>query len=230
MKFESTKDYGINALKIAVYGRSGVGKTTLAGTTGVPNKTLVLSAESGLLPLRKFQIAYKAIESLEDLFAVGKYLKETKHPFEWVILDSITEIAEVCLAHKKETVKSKAGKADTLRAYGETNELMMRVMKAFRDLPMNVVFIAQQDRNIDEEGRMYYGPSMPGKRLAQAIPYMMDEVFALRVAKDDAGKVTRFLQTGPDSSYDAKDRSGALELFEPADLQQILKKVSGGKK
>ena len=228
MKFETTKGYGINSLKIAVYGRSGVGKTTLASTTGCPEKTLVLSAESGLLPLRGLNIAYKTIERLEDLFEVGKFLKESKHSFEWVILDSISEIAEVCLSMKKETVKSKAGKADTLRAYGETNELMMRVMKAFRDLPMNVVFIAQQDRNIDEEGRMYYGASMPGKRLSQSIPYLMDEVFALRVTKDEEGKVTRFFQTGPDASYDAKDRSGSLDQYEPANLKQVLSKISGG--
>ena len=230
MKFDTTKNYGVNALKMAIYGRSGVGKTTLASTTGDLGKTLVLSAESGLLPLRKFSIPYKAIESLEDLFEVGKFLKTGKHDFEWVILDSISEIAEVCLALKKDTVKSKSGKPDTLRAYGETSELMTRLMKSFRDLPMNVVFIAQQDRNTDEEGRMYFGPSMPGKKLSQAIPYLMDEVFAMKVSKDEQGNVTRFLQTSPDGSYDAKDRSGSLDMYEPANLLAIKQKISGGKK
>lgn len=214
-------------MKVVVYGRAGTGKTTLASTTGDPSGTLVLSVESGLLSLRNFDLSYREIATIDELIEVGKFLKTGKHDFRWCILDSVSEIAETCLANKKATVKSKAGKPDVLRAYGEMNDTMTAVLKAFRDLPMHVVMTAQQDRVTDEDGKMYFGPSLPGKRLAQGLPYIMDEVFALRLTKDEDGGVHRWLQCHPDAQFDAKDRSGALEQFEKPSLEHVLLKIKG---
>ena len=57
------------------------------------------------------------------------------------------------------------------------------------------------------------------------VAYLFDEVFALRVEKDAEGNPSRWLQTGADLQYSAKDRSGALNLFEPADLGAIAMKI-----
>jgi hypothetical protein len=43
--------------------------------------------------------------------------------------------------------------------------------------------------------------------------------------KNPDGNPTRALQTGPDYQYQAKDRSGALDLFEPPNLGDIAKKI-----
>jgi hypothetical protein len=67
---------------------------------------------------------------------------------------------------------------------------------------------------------------MPGNMLKQGVGYFFDEVMALRVEKDADGNPTRWLQTSRDYNYEAKDRSGALEMFESPDLAAIAAKIS----
>ena len=89
---------------------------------------------------------------------------------------------------------------------------------------------AKQDRLRDEGqgNNVLYMPSMVGAKLPQAIPYLFDEVFALRVDKNDEGETTRWLQTEKDWQYEAKDRSGVLDQFEVSDLTHIFLKVRDG--
>lgn len=56
---------------------------------------------------------------------------------------------------------------------------------------------------------------------------MTDEVFALRNDRDNEGNVTRYFQTAPDFQWVAKDRSGRLDQFEPADMGHIISKIIG---
>ena len=70
-------------------------------------------------------------------------------------------------------------------------------------------------RNKDEfTGITTYGPMMPGQQLGPQLPYFFDEVFHLDVGKDAQGQDIRFLRTRLEMSYDAKDRSGALDAYE----------------
>ena len=66
---------------------------------------------------------------------------------------------------------------------------------------------------------------MPGNTLKQGISYFFDEVLVLRVEADADGNPYRCLQTARDLQYEAKDRSGALEAFEPPDLAAIAAKI-----
>ena len=68
---------------------------------------------------------------------------------------------------------------------------------------------------------------MPGNTLKQGVGYFFDEVMALRVEKDAEGNPTRWLQTSRDYNYEAKDRSGTLEMFESPDLSAISAKIRG---
>ncbi len=52
-----------------------------------------------------------------------------------------------------------------------------------------------------------------------------DEHDGLRIEKDADGNPTRWLQTSRDYNYEAKDRSGSLEMFESPDLSAIAAKV-----
>ena len=53
MKVMSTRNAGVDRLKVLVHGPAGAGKTYLASTTGNHRSTLELSAEAGLLSLRE---------------------------------------------------------------------------------------------------------------------------------------------------------------------------------
>jgi phage nucleotide-binding protein len=220
---EAIEDTGI---KILVHGPAGSGKTVLSTTTGA--RTLIISAESGLLSLKhapkeiKRRIKVVQIDTMQDMGEVFKLLDVKERVFDWIVLDSISEIAEVILATEKKNTK------DPRQAYGILADLMMGFIRAFRDLEgYNVLMTAKQDRSQDEAGRTRYGPMFPGRQLPQQMPYLFDEVFALRVEKNEAGEEYRTLQTGLDVQYEAKDRSGRLDMFEGADIETIAAKING---
>ena len=211
-------------IKAVAYGASSTGKTTLCATAGVP--TCLISAEAGLLSIRNAPNTVQIVEvhSVKDVQEVLEYLKKEGPP-PWECLDSVSELAELCLAEERQKVKNK------LQAYGEMADIIEGLIKGFRDLPnTNVLFTAKQARNKDDSnGTMLYEPGMPGQKLAAALPYYFDLVLAARVFKNDDGTIEHWLQTQKDEQYEAKDRSGLLDLFEKPNLAALEKKVSGAK-
>ena len=111
-----------------------------------------------------------------------------------------------------------------LKAYGELATVMMRVFRALRDINRNVYMTAKSSRT-EVDGRLLWAPSMPGRQLTEGVAYMFDEVFFLHASLTDDGTIVRKLQTQTDGYHEAKDRSGALALYEPADLTHITTKI-----
>jgi phage nucleotide-binding protein len=222
IQLKSTKDAALDGIKVLVHGPAGVGKTSLCATTGAP--TIIISAESGLLSLRGVDIPVIEVKALDQLYEAYDFVVNDPQgqAFKWVCLDSISEIAEVVLNAEKKTAK------DPRQAYGALAEKMTDIIRAFRDLPgRNVYFSCKQERAKDEQtGAMLYYPAMPGNMLKQGIGYFFDEVMALRVEKDAEGNPTRWLQTSRDYNYEAKDRSGCLDMFESPDLAALAAKIN----
>lgn len=238
LNFTTAQDASqVGGIKALIYGGAGAGKTVLLATAPAP---LLISAESGALSLRK--------ENLERLFGVGnpyitynmpmieiKTVEDLSDAYTWVStspqaaqfqtigMDSITEIGEVVLNNAKRQVK------DPRQAYGELIEKMESLIRLFRDLPgRNVVITAKMAPTKDElTGVVKYGPSMPGAKLANNLPYFFDEVFRLGIGQTPQGEKYRFLQTQPDLQYEAKDRSGALAPVEAPVLSAIFAKILG---
>lgn len=214
------------APKILVYGGSGTGKTTLIAS--LSGRILILSAESGLLSLSGADLDADVIEvsTLDSLRAVYQELRSDAHGYDWVVLDSVTEIAEVVLSAEKAKTK------DPRQAYGALQDEMVKIMRAFRDLACGVYFSAKLNASKDEAtGRISYGIGMPGSKLGESIPYLFDEVFRLIVIDEDNGKggkvPTRYLLTSTDGKSVAKDRSGRLDALEAADLGAVVAKIKG---
>ena len=219
LNIQSTKDIAGNGIKIIVYGPAGAGKTRLAATTGDLENTLILSAEAGLLSLQEYDIDVVQIRSLEDMRAAVGHLRSTENHYKWCIIDSLSEIAEVVLDNEKDR------NTNGMKAYGNMADTMVKLVKAFRDTRgLNVVLIVKESTENDE-GRLVHKPSTPGKRLGEDIPYLFDEVFALRTERNPEGGVKRFLQTVNDGYYDCKDRSGRLDPVEPPHLGKIAAKI-----
>mgnify|MGYP000196209797 CR=1 FL=1 len=212
----------LHGVKALVYGPSGSGKTALCATAPSP---IILSAEAGLLSLRKFQIPVIEIKTVEDLTEAHRWCQQSAEArqFATVCIDSISEIGEVVLANAKLQVK------DPRQAYGELIEKMTRTIRAFRDLRGKHVYMAAKMEPVKDEttGIVRYMASMPGSKLGPQLPYLFDEVFRLGINKTPQGEQYRFLQTQPDLQYDAKDRSGALDTIEPPDLNHVITKILG---
>lgn len=217
-KITNTKNVATQFVKILVHGAAGSGKTRLCATTG--GKPLIISSESGLLSLKGQDIDVWEIKTVDDMREAYAFLtKDTT--YDWVCIDSISEIAEVCLNEEKKNTK------DPRKAYGEMNDTVTEMVRHFRDLPKNVYMAAKQDRVKDElTGQVFFGPSAPGQKMAASLPYFFDEVFCLHTWKDEAGAVRSALQTQRCASYEAKDRSGALQFTEDANLAAIYKKIT----
>jgi phage nucleotide-binding protein len=217
---KSTGDFSANGLDLMVYGQAGAGKTSLIKT--LPNP-VVLSAEGGLLSIQDANLPYIEITSMADLMEAYEWLSSHEaKKFQSVALDSISEIAEVCLNAEKKIAK------DPRQAYGSMQEQMADVIRAFRDLPgRHVLMTAKLEKATDEMGRILYSPSMPGNKTGQSLPYFFDEVLALRVEKDADGISQRALMCDSDGLWIAKDRSGKLSPWEAPDLGEIIRKIGG---
>ena len=213
----------INGVKVLVYGESGVGKTVLSATAPNP---IILSAESGLLSLRHHSIPVIQIKTVDDLTEAHQWFLKDKNAqqFSTICIDSITEIAEVVLLNAKKQVK------DPRQAYMELMEKMIDTVKAFRDIKGYNVYMSAKEELFKDEVAMStkFRPMMPGGKLSPALPYLFDEVFALRIGQTTDKKTYRYLQTQPDIRYTAKDRSGALDEIEMPDLTHVFTKIFEG--
>ena len=220
IQLRSTQNFGQeNGVKVIVYGKAGMGKTTLCATCPAP---VVLSAEAGLLSLARYNIPFIEITSISDLRDAYVWAKSSHEAqqFQTLCLDSVSEIGERVLSHYMNLTK------DGRKAYGEMIVETTKVIKEFRDLPRwNIYMTAKQERIKNEAtGALLNGPMMPGNKMAQAVPYFPDELFQLDV-EGFGPNAYRYLRTQPDLVNDAKDRSGVLAPMEPPDIGFIFEKI-----
>ena len=221
MKLQRTNSIAASGVKLLCYGAAGAGKTSLIPSLPDP---IILSSEAGLLSIRQADLPFIEISNINDLHEAYAWLvgSDEAKAYQSVALDSISEIAEVVLNAEKKATK------DPRQAYGAMQEQMADLIRAFRDLPGKHVYMsAKLDKSQDEMGKILYAPSMPGNKTGQMLPYFFDEVLALRVEKDADGNPVRVLQCQPDGAWLAKDRSGALDMWEEPDLGALIKKIGG---
>ena len=221
IQLKSTRNVAVNGVKLLVYGQAGAGKTTLIRTLPDP---IVLSAEAGLLSLRDSDIPYIEISDMATLREAYEWLANSDEAkqFKSVALDSISEIGEVVLSAEKK----KSG--DPRQAYGAMQDQMADVIRSFRDLPGRHVYMsAKAEKAQDDQGHILQSPGMPGNKAAQSLPFYFDEVLALRVHRTEDNQTQRALMCHSDGVWQAKDRSGKLDLWEAPDLGAIINKISG---
>ena len=138
----------------AVYGRSGTGKTTFAST--FPGPTLLLDIEDhGTDSIRNCKHVDVANvtewEDLEDIYD----LVSGKTKYKTIVFDTITQLQILCanmvLAKKrKPTIETLRWGSMTMQDYGDLSAAMKEVITRFRNLPLEVVFLAQERVSRDE--------------------------------------------------------------------------------
>jgi hypothetical protein len=204
-----------------VYGDAGVGKTVLAGSAiEVPEMRPVihLDIEGGTLSLRNRypEVDKVRIDSWEDLVRVYIELKANPTSYRTVILDSLTELQQFGMEEIMYRAVNKAEEEGDDRdpdlpgigEHGKSNERMKKIIRRFRDLPMNTIYTALLRVDFDKKNRKTIKPLLSPK-LADQVAGWLDIVTYMYVREVD-GEQKRVLCTLATDEVTAKDRTDKL--------------------
>lgn len=220
----------LRRLAACVYGRGGVGKTTLLGT--MPGKGLVIDVpqvEGGtsVLADKASKIDVLPIVKWEELNDVYRYLKAGEHDYKWVAIDTLTAVQELA---KRKSLAERDLAADphqvTMQDWGKIAQLMAELVYTFRLLPIHVIFLAQEkqrDRG-GEEGGTEYQPAVSPASLDALLPSLY-VVGRLYVWQKDDGEWERRLRVGPHNLFLTKVRSVPGRELPPAIVEPNLGQI-----
>ena len=218
-------------LKVGIYGKPGVGKTTFCA--GAPNVLLIDCNEVGTLSIEDTGIDVRYIEKFDEIDLAYWFLAKADHKYKTVAIDTITSLQNMGLKFVlKESATLDLTKDPTMpdrRDYGKLNILMQDVIEKFRNLPMHVIFTAHERTREEEDGDIEVFPLMtPGVR--SHFEGLMDIIGRLytREIEDEGGKrrVVRRMLVGPHDRYITKTRSKKLgSIIKDPTFPLILKKT-----
>lgn len=212
------------SVNILVYGDSGVGKTVLGGTSP---KSLILRAEDGAISAQRMGSKSKVwpIKTWADFEQAYAWLENNPDEFEWIVIDSISKLQELCIRAILDKAVADNPNRDqdipALQDHYKWQLLMKRYVVMFNDLPINTLWTALAMHKEDPEGDDIVLPLITGKGydISAAICAEMNVVGYLEVKKvktKRAGSDTvteverRQLLTKVTPPYFAKDRYNVL--------------------
>jgi len=206
--------------KILIYARNKKGKTTFGISAGI-DKTLVIDPENGSDEMKKKNPHVWPIEKWEDIDDVVNYLKYVDHPYEWVVVDGLTKLANMSLKYvmklQEERSLDRIPGMVQQRDYGKSGELMKDMLTLFHNMPLGVVYTAQErqdgayDDSDDEDmdsTEVSYIPDLP-RGVRGVANSLVDVIGRLYVVKLDGEppKAERRLWIGESVKYDTGYRS-----------------------
>ncbi len=205
-------------INMLVYGNPGVGKTVLAGSAdAVPElrPVLILDVEGGTFSIRERypDVDVVRVQTWPDMQKVYDALYKMDHDYQTVVLDSLTEIQKFSMYRIMASVLKEHPDRDpevpSIREWGKNIEQIRRLVRAFRDLPMNVVFTALAATDKDNKtGLVTTRPSLSGK-LAMEVGGFVDILLYMYIKRVDDENQRLLLSAGTEGQI-AKDRSDNL--------------------
>ena len=198
-------------VKVLIYGASGSGKTSFAGTA--PN-VIWAAAEKGLLSVAHTNPQYKEIKSVQDLKDLHTFLNAGGHGYETVVIDTITELNE----RIKEDLERKRGGQMQIRDWGTLAKQIRGVLRDFADLNMHVIFLAQESVVKDDERIEKITPALNGKSEYE-IPRYFDIVgYAHATGGTKSSPPIHHIDTQASEKTLSKDRSRLIGNHQGPDM------------
>lgn len=167
----------------------------------------------------------------------GIPIEEITNPpvYRTVIVDSLSEVEAYCtyqvLNIDEDKVLKEDGGMDVAGwpEFRKNFEMMKLLVRAFRDLPMHVLFACAEGYTKDENSRFHYAPLMTGK-LASQVQGFVDVVGRIVVsqAPNESGVYPRRIYIQPNTDgmrFDAKNRRSSYKkaFFDDPVMADVLK-------
>lgn len=211
------------SINILVYGDSGVGKTVLAGTAP---RALILRAEDGALSAKRFGSTAKVwpIKTWADFEAAYNWIENNPGEFDWIVIDSITKVQELCIKGILQKAVADNPRRDidipAIQDHYKWQLMIKRYVVMFNDLPVNILWTALAMHKEDQEGEDLVLPLITGKGYdisasicaeMNVVAYMEVKEVKQRNKAGDANVVLRRqIVTRTTPPYFAKDRYNVL--------------------
>lgn len=209
-------------IKAAIFGKSGVGKTTLLKT--LPESgTLFFDLEAGDLAVEGWggdSIRPRTWEDCRNLaaliggpnpalrddqpYSVAHFERVNKGgaaeafaDYHTIFIDSITVAGRLCFqwaSGQPEAFSEKSGKPDTRGAYGLHGREMLAWLGHLQHArDRNIVFVGILDEKEDDYGRKQWVPQIEGSKVGRELPGIVDEVLTMTILSTEEGQQYRAL-------------------------------------
>lgn len=208
-----------------IYGESGTGKTTLAGSADdVPamRPVLFIDIEGGTESLRHSYPNVQTVRVMnwKQMQEVYNELADGDHGFRTVVLDSLTEIQKFNMYNIMTDLTQKRPDLDPdvpgMREWGKNLEQMRKYIRAFRDLEMHTIFTALNMTDKDQKtGITTMQPMLSGKLAKEAAAFLdvVGYYYVKQIGDGGDAEFKRLLLTQKTDAQVAKDRSGKLPMI-----------------
>lgn len=158
--------------------------------------------------------------------------------YQTIFIDSITVASRLALQWAKgqpEAFSEKSGKPDTRGAYGLLGQEMISWITQLQHIGRrNIWFVGLLDAKRDDFNRPFYEPQIEGSKTGLELPGIVDEVISMtEIAPEGEGAkpYRAFVCQRPNPwGFPAGDRSGRLDMLEPAHLGELMQKIRNGQR
>ena len=215
---------GNDYLKALFYGPSGVGKSVLAASASeveALSPVVFLNSDKGTRSVAEFypNVVEVRINKFMEFQAIFEDLRKGHSEFKTVIVDSVTEDHRLSMDKIMTDTVDKFPERDievpAQREWGKAGEQVRKLIRAYRDLPMNVIFIALEGIEQDKEQNIKaIGPALPGKLLKEVPGYVdiVGRMYTKTITREGKDIVVRGLYCANRDKAIGKDRTNSIPI------------------
>lgn len=222
----SAQAVDVKSLRDVLFINIESGITSVIGSGAIENSDLLdIVPENGLKDFETFVrihemlVKYCQARDDDDQDRLDKMAKrygfDPEKRYKTVIIDSLSELNQISLSRAfgddQNDLLGSSESDDTRRDFGKNRAAMVKTIRAFRNLPMNVIATCGSQWDEDERKKIKYMPRLTGQ-LAKEVQAYWDVVgFLTTSAKKGEGEgdeatMHRRLWLQPIGKFDAKNR------------------------